>query len=180
MNLLFRVLFASGCRNTHHKLAMDALRHLRGADAERWQKLFLKLHTEYLDGSKAPDTIFKDFKNHVLHVRENYWGGADEGRPQVVRQYRGRAQTRELAASCLCRRRGEPLLQRPDSAVPHWPIGGGEQHSSGCGVEHRPVVRRHPRDSRRRDRPARDGVSRRRRLARADGDFRGRCRQSVL
>ena len=76
MNLLFRVLFASGCRSTHHKLAMDALRHLRGEQAERWQKLFLRFHAEYLDGSKAPDTCFKDFRNHVLHVRDNYWGGA--------------------------------------------------------------------------------------------------------
>ena len=76
MNLLFRVLFASGCRSTHHKLAMDALRHLRGEQAANWQNLFLKFHQVYLDGSKAPDTKFKDFRNHVLHVRENYWGGA--------------------------------------------------------------------------------------------------------
>ncbi len=76
MNLLFRVLFASGCKSTHHKLAMDALRHLRGEHAEAWQNLFLKHHQVYLDGSKAPDTKFKDFRNHVLHVRDNYWGGA--------------------------------------------------------------------------------------------------------
>ncbi len=76
MNLLFRVLFASGCRSTHHKIAMDALRHLRGPQASKWQNLFLKHHRTYLEGSKAPDTKFKDFRNHVLHVRENYWGGA--------------------------------------------------------------------------------------------------------
>ncbi|WP_166819657.1 DUF4332 domain-containing protein [Thalassoroseus pseudoceratinae] len=76
MNLLFRVLFASGCRSTHHKLAMDALRHIRGPQATKWQNLFLKYHQVYLDGSKAPDTKFKDFRNHVLHVRDNYWGGA--------------------------------------------------------------------------------------------------------
>lgn len=73
MNLLFRVLFASECRSTHHKLAMDALRHLRGRHADKWRNLFLKHHKEYLEGSKAPDTSFKDFRNHVLHVRDNYW-----------------------------------------------------------------------------------------------------------
>ncbi|MEM6901052.1 MAG: DUF4332 domain-containing protein, partial [Pseudomonadota bacterium] len=35
------------------------------------------LHNEaLLDGAKAPDTKFKDFKNHVLHVSEGEWGGA--------------------------------------------------------------------------------------------------------
>ena len=29
-----------------------------------------------LNGAKAPDTDFKDFKNHVLHVSDNNWGGA--------------------------------------------------------------------------------------------------------
>ena len=83
MNLLFRVLYAQHCRNTHHKMALDALRHLRGDAAERWQELFLKHHTPYLNGSKAPDTQFKDFRNHVLHVRDNYWGGA----PQAARRW---------------------------------------------------------------------------------------------
>jgi len=76
MSLMFRVLFASACWSTHHKLAMDALRHIRGDKAVLWQQLFMKFHKDYLEGSKAPDTMFKDFRNHVLHVRENYWGGA--------------------------------------------------------------------------------------------------------
>ena len=29
-------------------------------------------------GAKAPDDEFKDFKNHVLHPRDGYWGGAPE------------------------------------------------------------------------------------------------------
>ncbi len=29
-------------------------------------------------GPKPPDNEFKDFKNHVLHVRDGYWGGALE------------------------------------------------------------------------------------------------------
>lgn len=76
MSLLYRVLFAAGCRNTHHRLALDALRHLRDPRAETWRNLFLEHHAAYLKGSKAPDDQFKDFQNHVLHVRDNYWGGA--------------------------------------------------------------------------------------------------------
>ncbi len=40
--------------------------------------MFLKHAELYLEGSKAPDNEFKDFKNHVLHVRDSYWGGAPE------------------------------------------------------------------------------------------------------
>ena len=76
MNLLFRVIFASACKSTHHKLALDALRYLRARQAPLWQNLFLKYYRHYLDGSKAPDTHFKDFRNHVLHVQDGYWGGA--------------------------------------------------------------------------------------------------------
>ena len=59
-------------------LAVDALRHLRGADAERWSDLFLHHYGEYLAGSEAPDERFKDFRNHVLHVAEGQWGGAPQ------------------------------------------------------------------------------------------------------
>ena len=76
MHLLFRIVYAAHANGTHHKLALDALRFLRAADGEQWQRLFLKNARLYLDGSKAPDTEFKDFKNHVLHVRDGLWGGA--------------------------------------------------------------------------------------------------------
>lgn len=76
MSLLFNVIFASGCTSTHHKLALDALRHLRTSQAPAWRSLFLKHHRAYLLGAKAPDDRFKDFKNHVLHVLDDYWGGA--------------------------------------------------------------------------------------------------------
>ena len=78
MSLLYAVVFASRCRSNHHRLAVDALRHLQGPDAEAWRNLLLHFHTEYLTGAKAPDEEFKDFKNHVLHVREKEWGGAIE------------------------------------------------------------------------------------------------------
>ena len=78
MSLLFRVIYAAHANGTHHKLALDALNRLTRADAEAWQRVFLKHADLYLQGSKAPDNEFKDFKNHVLHVRDDYWGGAPE------------------------------------------------------------------------------------------------------
>src|SRR5262245_60224968 len=78
VSLLFQVIFHSAARSTHHKLALDALRHLRLPDSQQWMDVFLRYHRSYLDGAKAPDTEFKDFKNHVLHVHDGYWGGAVE------------------------------------------------------------------------------------------------------
>ncbi len=78
MSLLYSVVFASRCRSNHHRLAVDALRHLQSSDAEAWRNLLLHYHVEYLAGAKAPDEEFKDFKNHVLHVRDGDWGGAVE------------------------------------------------------------------------------------------------------
>ena len=37
MSLLFNVLFAWKCKNTHHKLALDALTQLRCPGAAAWQ-----------------------------------------------------------------------------------------------------------------------------------------------
>jgi predicted flap endonuclease-1-like 5' DNA nuclease len=78
MSLLYAVVFASRCRSNHHRLAVDALRHLQSPNASDWQDLLLHYHEDYLAGAKAPDDEFKDFKNHVLHVRDNNWGGAIE------------------------------------------------------------------------------------------------------
>jgi len=86
VSLLLSTVFRSVCRSTHHRIAVDALRHLRGPDAERWSDLFLHHYAEYLAGSEAPDLRFKDFRNHVLHVAENGWGGA----PQESRRWYGR------------------------------------------------------------------------------------------
>ena len=78
MNFLFRVIYAAHANGTHHKLALDALRELSCEDAPAWRAVFLRDVELYLQGSKAPDKEFKDFKNHVLHVREGFWGGAPE------------------------------------------------------------------------------------------------------
>jgi hypothetical protein len=86
MSLLFRVTYAWKCRGTHHKLAVDALRLVRGDQADRWRNLFLSQIDAYLDGAKAPDTKFKDFKNHVLHVGDGCWGGAVAAAEQWYQQ----------------------------------------------------------------------------------------------
>lgn len=78
MSPLFRIVYATHANGTHHKLALDALEAMTRPDSADWTRLFLKHVERYLDGSKAPDITFKDFKNHVLHVSENYWGGAPE------------------------------------------------------------------------------------------------------
>jgi len=78
MSALFRIVYATHANGTHHKLALDALNDMQRDDGEAWTRLFLKHVERYLEGSKAPDNTFKDFKNHVLHVSENYWGGAPE------------------------------------------------------------------------------------------------------
>lgn len=84
MSALFRIIYAAHANGTHHKLALDALNHMQRPDAEAWRRVILKNVEKYLEGSKAPDNTFKDFKNHVLHVGENYWGGAPE---KVVEWY---------------------------------------------------------------------------------------------
>ncbi len=76
MSLLLNVIFAGHARSTHHKLALDALKHMQGVNAAAWTDMIIWQHAAYLEGAKAPDDDFKDFKNHVLHVNENFWGGA--------------------------------------------------------------------------------------------------------
>ena len=78
MNLLFSIVYASHSKGTHHKLALDALRNLKCTDHDLWQRAFLAHAKLYIEGSKAPDDEFKDFKNHVLHTRDGFWGGAPE------------------------------------------------------------------------------------------------------
>ena len=86
MSLLYNVLFATKCRSNHHRLALDALRWIEGDNGARWRDLFLHHHEAYFEGAKAPDEVFKDFKNHVLHVRDNYWGGAVEAAEEWYRR----------------------------------------------------------------------------------------------
>jgi hypothetical protein len=94
MSLLFKLLYTGKARSTHHKLALDALLRFKRYDAEEWRNVFLAESDAYLRGAKAPDDDFKDFKNHVLHVEENNWGGAiakaQEWYDKTVQALRGR------------------------------------------------------------------------------------------
>ena len=78
MHPLFHIVYGAHANGTHHKLALDALRHLKCRDADYWQRLFLAHARLYLEGAEAPDDDFKDFENHVLHTRDGLWGGAPE------------------------------------------------------------------------------------------------------
>ena len=95
MSLLQKIIFASYARSTHHKMALDALQFLQGPNAAQWRDLLLSEYGSYLQGAKDPDDRFKDFKNHVLHVRENFWGGAvaaaEHWYGQLVDQLRAKA-----------------------------------------------------------------------------------------
>jgi predicted flap endonuclease-1-like 5' DNA nuclease len=86
VSLLYSVVFASRARSNHHRLALDALLRLEGSEGAAWRDLFLHYHEAYLEGAKAPDEVFKDFKNHVLHVRDGYWGGAVEAAEEWQRR----------------------------------------------------------------------------------------------
>lgn len=86
MSACYRLVLDSVCRSNHHRIAVMALEHLTGDDAEMWRDVFLKHRDAYLEGAKAPDEVFKDFKNHVCHVRDNNWGGA----PKAAREWYNR------------------------------------------------------------------------------------------
>lgn len=76
MSRLVTILRAAHCRSTHHYFAIDALAKIETVQGKRLADLLLKHHDEYLVGAKAPDSTFRDFRNHVLHVSDNHWGGA--------------------------------------------------------------------------------------------------------
>ena len=76
MSHIKSILRAAQCRSTHHYFAVDALDLIRTPNGHRLATVLLKYHDEYLIGAKAPDKSFKDFRNHVLHVGDNNWGGA--------------------------------------------------------------------------------------------------------
>ena len=78
MSALITILRAVHCRSTHHFFAIDALERLNTPNGRRLASVLLANYGEYLGGAKAPDTKFKDFQNHVLHVSDNHWGGAPQ------------------------------------------------------------------------------------------------------
>ena len=88
MNPLLTILRAAHCRSTHHHFAIDALPLVETPAGDRLVKILLRHHQRYLTGAKDPDTRFRDFQNHVVHVTDGYWGGA----PRVAHQWYDRMQ----------------------------------------------------------------------------------------
>lgn len=88
MTHILSVLRAAHCRSTHHYFALDALRNLKTAQAQRLANILLKYHDDYLVGAKAPDSNFKDFQNHVIHVSDGNWGGAPQKCQEWLNQTR--------------------------------------------------------------------------------------------
>jgi predicted flap endonuclease-1-like 5' DNA nuclease len=86
MSLLFRLVRHRAYRGTHQKLAVDALRLMRGAEADQWRTLFLTRAPRYLSGAIAPDETLRDFRNHVLYVAEGGWGGVVAAAEQWYQQ----------------------------------------------------------------------------------------------
>ena len=88
MSPLLSILRAAHCRSTHHYFAIDALPMIQTDAGKRLVGQLLHHHDRYLTGAKDPDTRFRDFQNHVVHVNDGYWGGA----PRVAHQWYDRLQ----------------------------------------------------------------------------------------
>lgn len=76
MDAIVAILRAAHCKSTHHYFAIDALHEVPSSRGQSLSNLLLANYADYLKGAKDPDNVFKDFENHVLHVRDGYWGGA--------------------------------------------------------------------------------------------------------
>lgn len=76
MSTIVAILRAAHCKSTHHYFAIDALETVLTPQGRQLAGMLLAHYGDYLLGAKAPDNVFKDFENHVLHVRDGYWGGA--------------------------------------------------------------------------------------------------------
>jgi len=68
------------------RFAIDALSLVDTPPGKRLASWLLRHYRRYLRGAIDPDVRFRDFHNHILHVREGGWGGA----PRVAhRWYQG-------------------------------------------------------------------------------------------
>jgi hypothetical protein len=95
MHPIVTILRAAHCRSTHHYFAIDGLFEAISDDGKKLARLLLANFSRYLEGAKDPDTRFKDFENHVVHVSDGYWGGAaktaEKWLDKVYRQLKNKA-----------------------------------------------------------------------------------------
>ena len=85
---LLSILRSTHCRQTHQYIALDAIPMVQTEAGKRLAKLLLNHYDRYLSGAMDPDTRFRDFQNHVIHVTDGYWGGA----PRVAHKWYDRMQ----------------------------------------------------------------------------------------
>jgi predicted flap endonuclease-1-like 5' DNA nuclease len=132
MSHILSILRAAHCRSTHHYFVLDALQKLKTAQAQRLANILLKYHDDYLVGAKAPDCSFKDFKNHVIHVSDNNWGGAPQKCQEWLaqaREYLDRGNWKKAAYACgvLSHYFTDPIMplhtaQHPREQAVHRPL----------------------------------------------------------
>lgn len=87
-NPLLAILRGVHCSSTHHRFALDALPLVQTSSGRRLVQVLLRHHKRYLTGATDPDTRFRDFQNHVIHVKDGYWGGA----PRMAHKWYDRMQ----------------------------------------------------------------------------------------
>ncbi|WP_372895498.1 zinc dependent phospholipase C family protein [Stieleria sp.] len=87
-NRLHAIIRRTHCQGTHQRFAIDALPMIRSDAGKRFTAWLLYYHRSFLRGAIDPDVRFRDYQNHILHVREGYWGGA----PRVAHQWYNRLQ----------------------------------------------------------------------------------------
>lgn len=88
MNRLHRIIRNVHCLGTHQRFAVDALPMIQSDAGKRFSAWLLYYYRSFLRGAIDPDVRFRDYHNHVLHVRDGYWGGA----PRVAHQWYERLQ----------------------------------------------------------------------------------------
>ena len=89
MDTMVAILRAAHCKSTHHFFAIDSLWEVTTPRGMDLANLLLAHYADYLRGAKDPDTLFKEFENHVVHVADGYWGGAAKtGAKWLERVYR--------------------------------------------------------------------------------------------
>ncbi|OUW84261.1 MAG: hypothetical protein CBD74_04570 [Saprospirales bacterium TMED214] len=76
------------CSSTHHYFALDALPLVQTPAGKRLVRVLLRHHRRYLLGATDPDVRFRDYQNHVIHVKNGYWGGA----PRMAHKWYDRMQ----------------------------------------------------------------------------------------
>lgn len=74
--LLHQLVLSWRCATLSQKLAVDAVGQLRTTSADAWRDLLVAEIDHFLEGAAAPGEKFLDYRNQVLLVRHNYWGGA--------------------------------------------------------------------------------------------------------